>query len=125
MDLYCSENNTVEQNEVQGPMSISQTVIASSSGLTLDSTLDPGHLKPWTLNLGLLSAEGVILREGVCGVGGDDVTDPTQCAAATNPESGSDDQPENTRQNSAVVELPDARNNEAKKTSGKWIAHDS
>jgi len=83
-------------------------------------------LGPWTLDVGLLVyANGMILSEGVCGVRGDDVADPTQCAAATNPESWCDDQPKNAGEDSAVIELADARNDEAKKTSGKWIAHDN
>ena len=67
----------------------------------------------------------MILSEGVCGVSGDDVADPPQCATAANPESRRDNQPKNAGQDSAVIKLADARNDEAKKTSGKWIAHDN
>jgi len=36
-------------------------------------------------------------------VGGDDVTDPAECSAGAKPESRGEDQPENARQNPAVV----------------------
>jgi len=65
----------------------------------------------------------MIFRVRVCGVGGDDVTDPTERAAGANPEAGRNDEPENAGEYATVVKLANARNDETKKSCGKWIAH--
>lgn len=51
------------------------------------------------------------------------MTDPTERAAAANPQAGRDDQPQNARQDAAVVELAQAGNQETKNACSKWIAH--
>jgi len=58
------------------------------------------------------NAYGMIFRVGVGGVGGDEVTDPTQRAAGANPETRGDDEPKDTGQNAAVVKLAHTRNDE-------------
>lgn len=57
-----------------------------------------------------LPPDRMILGERISGVGRDDVTDPTQCSATTNPETGCNDQPEDAGQYATVVKLPDSRN---------------
>lgn len=66
----------------------------------------------------------MIFCERVGGVSGDDVTDPTERAAAANPKAGGDDQPENAGKYAAVVKLAHAGNQKTKNACGKWIAHD-
>src|SRR6185503_15517200 len=67
----------------------------------------------------------MILGVGVSGVGGNDVADPAERAAGANPEAGRDDQPEDSREPAAVVNLADAGNKKTQKSCGKWIAHRS
>ena len=70
-------------------------------------------------------SDRVVLGVGVSGVGGNDVADPAERAAGANPEAGRDDQPEDSREPAAVVNLADAGNKKTQKSCGKWIAHRS
>ena len=56
-------------------------------------------------------------------VRGYDVAQPAQCSARAYPEAGREDEPENTSQNTSVVELADAGNKKAQDSCQKWIAH--
>jgi len=60
----------------------------------------------------------IALRQPLCVIicrnGCDDVTDPAQEAAGTNPKAGGDDQPEDPTPEGAVVELTDTGDDEAK-----------
>ena len=67
---------------------------------------DGGCLK----TVGWLGADRMVFCERVSGVSGNDVTDPTKRAASSNPETGSNDKPENAGQNPAVVQLAHAGN---------------
>ena len=58
------------------------------------------------MNTGLGSALRVVVR----GVRRHDVADPPKRSSAADPEAGRDDQPEESAQELAVVELPDPRN---------------
>jgi len=49
---------------------------------------------------------------GVSAVRGDKVTNPAERAARSNPESRRQDQPNNSREDAAVVNLADARNHQ-------------
>lgn len=73
--------------------------------------------------LGLSNADGMIFCEGVRGIGGDDVTDPTERAARANPHAWCNDQPQNPGQDAAIVKLAHAGNKKTKNACGKWIAH--
>ena len=66
----------------------------------------------------------MILGERVRGVSRDDVADPAERTTRTDPETGRDDEPENSRQNPSVIELANARNDKTEKSRGKWIAHE-
>lgn len=55
-------------------------------------------------------ADRMIFRVGVSRVGRDDVANPTQRAAGTDPEAGRNDQPENPRQDAAIVKLANSGN---------------
>ncbi len=70
-----------------------------------------------------LVADWMILGVGICGVGSDDVADPTESSACADPEARSDNEPDDAREDSTVVELADTGNKETKKSCGKWIAH--
>ena len=72
---------------------------------------------------GILDAYRVVFRVRVSGVGGDEVADPTERAAGANPEAGRNDEPENPGEDAPVVKLAHSRNDETKKSCGKWIAH--
>ena len=58
-------------------------------------------------------SDRMILGVGVSGVGGNDVADPAERAAASDPEPRGHDQPEDAAPEVAVVELPDARDDQA------------
>lgn len=55
--------------------------------------------------------------------GRDDVTNPAERSARSNPETGSKQQPENAREDSTVVELSDTGNHKTQYTCQKWVAH--
>ncbi len=55
----------------------------------------------------------MITRVGVGGVGRDDVADPTEQAARTDPEAGGDDEPQDSGQEATVVELSDSGDDRA------------
>ena len=65
----------------------------------------------------------MIFRVGIRGPGRDDVTDPAQRPARSNPEAWSDNEPENSGENSAVVELADPGDDETEQACQKWITH--
>jgi hypothetical protein len=81
--------------------------------------LPPGVAFAWALSY----ADGVIFCERVSGIGGDDVTDPTERSASADPHAGRDDQPQNPGQYAAIVKLAHAGNEKTKNACGKWIAH--
>ena len=72
---------------------------------------------------GSLYADRVLFSVGVGAVRGNDVADPTERAARTEPESRGENQPQYSRQNAAVVELANARNNQTQDSRQNWIAH--
>ena len=53
----------------------------------------------------------------------DHVTDPAKQASCSDPHPGRDDEPENTAEKIAVVELPESREDCAEDGGGSWIAH--
>ena len=63
------------------------------------------------------------LRVPVSRASRNNVTYPTKPAAGADPDSRSDDQPENASKNLAVVDLPDAWNEEAQNRCYAWISH--
>ncbi len=65
----------------------------------------------------------MVLRKGVGGIGGDDVADPTERAAAANPQARRNDQPEDAGEYAAIVKLAHAGNQKTKNACRKWIAH--
>src|SRR6188768_4531539 len=68
------------------------------------------------------------VRAPVRGDRGDDVAHPTEQPASADPEAGRQDQPEQSTQEVAVVELADARNDEAQDRRGacaSWRHDDS
>src|SRR5262249_47809832 len=73
---------------------------------------------------GLLGHEAAVLVE--CALvrreRRDDVADPPEHAAGADPESGRDDQPEDRAEKIAVVDLPDARNDDAEHGGDTRIA---
>ena len=58
-----------------------------------------------------LNSNRVVFGVGISCPGRDDVTNPPERAASTDPKPGCKDQPKNARQNSPVVELSYARDN--------------
>ena len=58
----------------------------------------------------------MFFRVGIRAVRGDEVADPAERAARPKPESRRENQPQNSRQISAVIELPNARNNQTQNT---------
>jgi hypothetical protein len=69
------------------------------------------------------TADGMIFGVRVSRVGGNDVADPAERAAGTNPKTRCDDQPENAREDAAVVELAHSGNDETENACQDWIAH--
>ena len=68
---------------------------------------------PVILSKGLrLKADGMFFRVGVGAVRGDEVADPAERAAGSKPESRRENQPQNSRQDTAVVKLPHSGNNQ-------------
>jgi hypothetical protein len=65
----------------------------------------------------------VVFGVGVGRVGGYDVANPTERSARAYPEAGCEDEPENARQDSPVVELAHAGNNKAQNSCQKRITH--
>src|SRR5882672_1845450 len=69
------------------------------------------------------AADGMIFGVRVSRVGGDDVANPAERAAGTNPKTRCDDQPENAREDAAVVELAYSGNDETENACQDGIAH--
>ena len=65
----------------------------------------------------------MLFSVGVRAVRGDDVADPPERAARPEPEARRYDQPEYSRQNAAVVELANARNNQTQNSCQHWVTH--
>ena len=53
--------------------------------------------------------------------GRDDMADPAEPAARPDPEARRDDQPENRSQDTAVIELPHARDEETEHCGDAWV----
>lgn len=70
-----------------------------------------------------LDPDGVFFSVGVSAVRRDDVQDPAEQEARPKPESRSENQPQNPREDAAVVNLPKARKNQTQNTSDYRIAH--
>ena len=69
------------------------------------------------------AADRVILSVGIGGPGSDNMTNPTKCAAAADPETGGNNQPENAGKDAAIVELAYSGKNKTQNTRQIWIAH--
>ena len=65
----------------------------------------------------------MILSVGISRVRRDDVANPTECSASSNPETGREDQPKNSRQNPAIVKLSDAWYEETQYACQNRITH--
>jgi hypothetical protein len=70
-----------------------------------------------------LRADGVIFGVAVCTPGGDEVDDPAAETRGANPRNSRYDQPDNSNQDTTVVNLPQSGNEQAKKARNDWIAH--
>jgi len=66
----------------------------------------------------------MIFRVRVGRPGRNDVTDPAERPARSDPEAWGDNEPENSGENSAVVELAYSGNDKTKNAGEHWIAHD-
>src|ERR1051325_4892909 len=53
----------------------------------------------------------------------DEVQDPTKHPARAEPQSRRENQPQDPREHAPVIDLPEARKNQAKYTGNNWIAH--
>ena len=65
----------------------------------------------------------MLVSVGVRAVRADDVADPPERAARPEPEARRYDQPEYPRQDAAVVELANARNNQTQNSCQHWVTH--
>ena len=74
---------------------------------------------------GARKSEGMTLRIVIGGVRSKQMTNPPEQAARPNPESGCDDQPEDTTPNPAVVDLSYARNDQTQNCRCARIPHDA
>lgn len=65
----------------------------------------------------------IVFRVGVGAPGRDDVHDPAQRTGRPNPRNAGHQQPDDSDQNSAVIDLPRPGNQKTQHTCQKWIAH--
>lgn len=83
----------MSSSDQRGSLSIS----AARNGSNIDRALPPNQQRAILLP-----------RTAMRGDRGDDVADPSQKPAGADPQSGCDDQPEDTAEKIAVIKLPDA-----------------
>lgn len=72
-----------------------------------------------------LKSYPVFFRVGVSAVSRDDVEDPAEQAASPTPKEKSHEQPQDSSQNAAVINLAETRNNQTQYPRYKRIAHRS
>lgn len=65
----------------------------------------------------------MLLGVAVGRVGRDEVANPAERAARSDPEAGRDNQPAEPRQNPAVVKLADTRNQKTQNSCQSWVTH--